>query len=1066
MDPFLRAVLQQTGRQEEATEGERSFLENISEAFRRGGEGVMADVAVYEALHNPDTEDVTGAIYARNSIRQQNALDPVTGKYLVGLTYKAATTAGQMIESAKRATVGSVLGAVVGGTVGLVGGALIPTVGEEAATTAGGVVAGAKLGASISGKGSAGLFMYKQGVGSMYADMVEDGIDPQVASIAAHIGGLPYAALELAQFRTLGKPMKNVLTGKMKSLMQARALNAVGHGVLTYAKTLTAETLQEGAQELVQIATEKAAKSYEEGGVTLDREFFDATIKRMLNVGIESLEAFALLPVPGASLEAGVAYVATQQDVQSQAAIDKVDSETKVTATTATDPEAQLILALRSKLTEAQDISALQEGEAYSNYKRRVERRGEVAMSPEDYSVRYRTNKMFREQEQARHEERRQRLGKELGAIRSESNFQNYVQRFKSHLKGKTYTDLGIGPLEGTLPLQTFELLGQQIVTATDKLQNAEAARLLESLTNIFYRGGKFQKSDWKVARKIWGPNTVKMIKTLSQNVKVESHPIRSFNDFLRSVASSMDLSHALRQNKFMMGKPKTFIKALAQSARVLKGGPKVAEIINKELISPVTNPSGQIALKAGLAYEQVDGGFELGSESFPSTAAKNIPGVERSSAAFTTAGNVSRFTAFAEIYNANKGALSDKELQDIAHILNIMTGIGDTSLLGDHASTINSIFFAPRNFFASVQVWTELFNPHLSGVARKFLAFNLIKWASINIGMLSGLSMVPGVKVEDDPDSTDYGKVVIGKTHIDFWGGQLSIARTIRRLITGVRTTAGGVKVDAPMIETISRFLQSKLGPLPSAAIDILQKQNFVGEKREITDVDEMTALIYEKITPFFIQDLIDSIRFQGLGGAALAPLSFLGVSVQSYEPNKGTEVAITRNNIAREVLGVSWEELGPQQQNFMRKKFPEIETLEQEARFEREQRNFMNQIEKGLKKSQRKMYGAMPRDVRRELDMAKISLSGVGRRVGSNWYLNDKRYNEYQTRVEGLYKDILTKLVRSNMWPKLNQAGRVEAVKRITEELKAAARREIILRANQEDFKRIRFGVAGAAQ
>ena len=1057
-NPFLTAAEHRVSTMGGAPEGERTFLENISESFKRGQENVLADVAVYEALHTPG-EDVTGTLLARKKLQSKAALDPLEGRYLTQLTYKAANTAGQVLESAKRAAVGSIVGAAVGGISAGVASAVFPTVGEEPVAIGAGVVGGATLGAKVGGHGFGGTFMYKQGVGSMYADMLEQGIDPAVASVAAHVGGLPYAAVEMAQFKLLGAPAKRIITGKAKALIQANALKAITKGVSTYAKTFAGEWTEEMLQEMIQVATEKGAEAYQEGGLTIDKEYVDETVQRMYDVGKGAAEAFALLPVPGAMFESGVSYASAQLDSQLQKTMQSVDDVTRVAPKDVSDPQAQLFLAMRDGLREATESSDKDEKDSYARHVQRARVAGNEPMAESDYSTKFLSNKLFRQQEQARAAERSERLGKKAGDVRDTSNFANYTKNLRQALHGDEYTKLGIQPLESKLPLETFNTLRQEIL-ASNKLQPLEAFNLMEALQNVYWQGGTFKPSDWKIAKKVWSPNVVNMMQAISNISNItELHPLVGINDFMRATASSMDLSGLLRQNKFTVGKPTLFARMAAVSGKVLAGGTKTAHIINNDLIS---SDRGQAAIRYGVRVEDFGPGvsFETGSEAFPSAIAGRVPGLARTQAAYTVGGNFARVNMFGEIWEAKRGTASEKELQDLAKIVNILGGIGDAKLLGKYAHTLNSIFFAPRNFFANVQVWTELLNPATSLMARKYLAWNMVKWASINAGVLAGLSAVPGVKVDRDPRSTDFGKIVVGNTHIDFWGGQLPLFRTVYRLLSGERKTASGAVVSASAKDTIIRFFQSKLGPLPAAALDMWKGETFWGEERSISDVDDITAEIWEKLTPFFIQDVVDAVRYEGAKGLAFAPLSFMGASAQSYPMTKSTEVSLRKNELSLEVFHAKWDELGPDGQKYMRAKFPEITLMEREATYERERGYFMDTIEKNIKASQKRVWSALPKDAQQEFEALKLNVSGVSKRVATNWYLNDKRYQEYEKLVMDSYKVVLPRLMRSAMWQRMNPLGRAEAIKRVTEELKEGARRTIIMKAKRDDLQRIRYG------
>ena len=179
------------------------FFGKIAESFERGQTRVLADLGVYRAL-TEKPEDIEGALNVRGKLTRQEVLNPIESNWLSDVIYASSTTAGQMWEATKKAGKGAVIGAGVGGIAGAVIGAFIPTIGEEPVT----IGAGAKIGAKLFAYESAALFSYRQGVGSMYAELIEQGTDPELANKVASIAGIPYALLEVAQLSHLAPGVK------------------------------------------------------------------------------------------------------------------------------------------------------------------------------------------------------------------------------------------------------------------------------------------------------------------------------------------------------------------------------------------------------------------------------------------------------------------------------------------------------------------------------------------------------------------------------------------------------------------------------------------------------------------------------------------------------------------------------------------------------------------------------------------------------------------------------------------------------------------------------------------
>lgn len=1032
---------------ESALEGERGFLDKVAESFSRGREDILADVAVSNALMNPDKEDLTGVVIAQKKLRDKDLVDPIEGRYIMELLYKSAGTAGVLFETAKRALVGGIAEGAVGAAVGSV----VPGIG-----TAAGAVAGWSAGTFV---GSAS-FMYRQGVGAMYTDMIDQGIDPDTARTAAFLGSVPYAIAGTLPLKVLGGPFKRIVTGTVTPAIEDAALTAVRKGVGTYVRGLSGLIGAAELQTIATIATEKAAKSYQEGGVTVDQEFLHDTVKQLVDTFVQSAEGGVLLPIPGAVAEGFVHKALYRVNREVADAISKSDAINTVRPSDISDPQMKFTYGILEKLKKTFGVDEDAESAAYNKH---VERATEAGKSPDSFiafQLRRRSKAAWKKQDVTRSEERVERLGRKAGEIRATVDPRKYVDTLNAMLKKEgAYTRLGIEPLQDIIPIEVFDAVTSEIVS-NKALKNMEARNLADAIKGVYYEGKQFRPGELKLARRALNPNLANALEGLSElNEGGALKAIKDFNDLFKTALSSGDISRLLRQEKFAVGQPRVWAKGAAMSGRILLMKEKEFALWDKQLR---TDLDVQVGQAHGLELQQVGGGYALGSEFYPSKLLHNIPGMSVTERAFVGGGNYFRAERWKEIYNSVKGHASPKDLDALAHVINITGGIGDAKILKQYAPYLNSLAFSPKTFFGNVQSFTELFRPDKLGkMAWKYLAYSWVKFLSINAGMLAAISNVPGVKVERDYRSTDFGKIQIGNTHIDFWGGYLPMARTLTRLASGQRKTAGGDIVDADAKDTIARFLQQKMGPIPATILDLWRGETGVGEKRDIRNVDDLTQEIYTKLTPLFVQDLLDAIRYQGLSvpTAAVGSLSFLGAATSTYPMTKGTEVALRRNSLSQEAFGAKWSDLGPDGQAYLREKFPEIPEMEMQARFERDNGHFMQTIEKNILRSQKKMYQGMPKDVRDELDGLGLTLSGVNKRIGTNWYLNDARYEEYEGAVLEDYKTILPKLIRSAEWGKLTPAIKAELIKKVTEELKDGERQEIILKANVTDLQRINY-------
>jgi len=983
---------------------ERGFLDKVVESFRRGNKSTLSRLGVFQALRNPE-EDLQGALYTHRKIRIKEILDPIEDNFLFNLVYKSSKTTGQLIEAVKRSGVVGIGGAIVGGIGGAVVGVVAPTVSEEAPL----IGAGARIGFKLAATEAAALFSYEEGVGGMYADMIEQGIDHKTASTVSHIAGIPYSLIEVLQLKTL---TPNIKKGAQE-VVQKGTMKVVSKFAKKYAGNLTKEVVEEMAQEVTQIVAEDTAAYLDKKGVKVDKGYIEDRIKRVLNVAKEATQGFALLPIPGAAMETSLAVANSEVNAEIEQAKSEADSKSQIRPEDLNSPISKFTAAINNSIDT------------------------------------------YESQEKIRKKERGRRLSAGEEAVKKEGNWR---QNFKRELKGE-YVKLGIEPLQEVIPTEFYESLDQELKT-TDKITRIEAVNLGDALEKLYRKGEILRPHEIKYARKMWGDEFANTLEQLSDTVSNKGMTLADYLALPKVTSASMDLSRTLRQNVLLsFGKPGLWAKGVANDVRLLASDENVARTLENNLYVELSN-AGDLINKTGLRINKwgKNVGYKEGSERFGSKLAKLIPGIQRSERAYSVGGNLIRMQYLKQIAHKRQGVpTTDKQWADIGHVFNIITGEGDPKTFGRYAPTLNAVFFAPRLLQARIRAITDLFNPNLSWAARKILAYHVVSFITGNMAILAMMSAVPGVEIERDYRSTDFGKIKIGKQRIDFWGGYLPLVRFVLRMADPTIKTQSGRIIEGERQDTIWSFLQSKLGPAPAFLLDLMRGQTFYGDYVGL-DADSLSQQFYQRFTPFFIQDIADALQYQGLyAGMRAAPLAFFGAGVQTYPTSKTTEVLQKKNLLSMQVLGDRWDNLGPEVQKYMRDEFPEIEQAERQAAYDRSNFSFLEKIGNEREKTIQRMTKAMPSDVRDELELLNLKPGGISKVISSDWYLNEKRFKEYETKVTLAYKKVLTKLVRSPKWNVVPSSIKVKLLTEVMNEIKNAVRANIVANANKEDVIRI---------
>ena len=149
-------------------------------------------------------------------------------------------------------------------------------------------------------------------------------IDPGIARAASFGIGVINGAIEVAQIKMLVKTIPGLNNILSKALIETVADKTVKEKLISlasaYAKTVTAETGQEVAQESTNIVFEELAKRVNNNlkGTKLDPATVDAVVQRLYDTAVESAQAFSVFVAPGSVMKAGVTLMPTRQATTQQ----------------------------------------------------------------------------------------------------------------------------------------------------------------------------------------------------------------------------------------------------------------------------------------------------------------------------------------------------------------------------------------------------------------------------------------------------------------------------------------------------------------------------------------------------------------------------------------------------------------------------------------------------------------------------------------------------------------------------------------------------------------------------
>jgi hypothetical protein len=437
-------------------------------------------------------------------------------------------------------------------------------------------------------------------------------------------------------------------------------------------------------------------------------------------------------------------------------------------------------------------------------------------------------------------------------------------------------------------------------VGRSPKLDFYEKITANDGLQKLF--SGKIpQQSQLSLLEDIFGSDLIKAVQSKrSVSQKLGSIVLDTIN-IPRSLITSIDMSAPLRQGVLLtVTKPKQSIPA----AKEMFVDFFSEKNFNQWLDDIPNNPMYQ-RMKDSKLYianpNKISGGLGAREESFMSNLAERIPVVgslvKASSRAYIGYLNKLRvdvFTNMAQKFE-QEGIADPENLKSLANFVNSATGRGDLGNLNRVAAQLNATFFSPRLIASRVNFLNPVWYAKQTPAVRKEAIKTFAEFVGIGSTVLT-LAKLGGADVETDPRSSDFGKIRVGDTRWDIWGGFQQWVRVFSQLASGERKTAKGdiMELSEKKFPFDSRFDVAlnfglgKLAPVPGLAVELMKGQKLFGD--DLT----LTGEIAENSIPLYLQDMDDAIK--DLGPEALFTVgvpAFFGVGTQSYSQKRGSRLS-----------------------------------------------------------------------------------------------------------------------------------------------------------------------------
>lgn len=418
-----------------------------------------------------------------------------------------------------------------------------------------------------------------------------------------------------------------------------------------------------------------------------------------------------------------------------------------------------------------------------------------------------------------------------------------------------------------------------------------------------------------------------------------------------RVLKATWDLSFIARQGIMQAyGRPKEWGAAFAKNIQAF-ASEEVATAVDRQILM---GPFAKARMEAGLEYVDRFGAMAAREETYITGWAGKIPGVKQSERAYITTGNKLRadvfdstvrgwlpeelrgqtFNSLDELVQAT--GKSKEDFQRLANWINITTGRGVSGgaagrFFRSNNQWLNAAFFAPRFAVSRFEVpVTALVDAIRTPSLRVPIARDLGGFMGGTFLMLQLADQIPGVDVEWDPRSSDFGKIRVGPTRLDFLGGFRPIVGLAAQLSTGKKKAESGSLYKVSPLEVLGDFLLTKLapgvaeigaqtagwtpglsGPSDTQHTPLKAWPHLPLLPKEMQgEWEQRVAHAAMQFLPFLGPDLVNAYKEQGVMGAAIAlPTSIFGGSVNTYTSPNDVQDAVAREKYS----GKAYADLSP---------------------------------------------------------------------------------------------------------------------------------------------------------
>jgi hypothetical protein len=431
--------------------------------------------------------------------------------------------------------------------------------------------------------------------------------------------------------------------------------------------------------------------------------------------------------------------------------------------------------------------------------------------------------------------------------------------------------------------------------------------------------------SEIALLERVFPPADVKKAVQLAKGERSKWEVWKDVLQIPRTMQSSGDISGLFRQALPVLTRhPTMWAEAIPESLK----GAWSQERFDKWMADLRQKPGFVESTDAGVQYSKTGESFHGGKvveEAYGSQLAEKLPIVGHSARQYTAFLDDLRLKLWNHLLpgveadalkaagkrsfgklTPNRGLDPEEALgrahADLARYVNSMTGRGPMPWkLKEAAPLLNAIFFSPRLLSSRFDL---LLSPatymRASPKVRRQAVRSMFQTVATGMGVLYAANQIPGWQVGLNPTSSDFGRIKIGDTRIDIWGGFQPIVKLFAQVKTGKITSSVtgeeeklgsgkyGSKTD---LSILMKFMREKLSPNASFVVDLADEQNVIGQpfkwKNQLW-----------RMAPMLAHDIYETQVYAGPKAPAgvVGGLGALGFSTMTYGSKKARKTLSPR--------------------------------------------------------------------------------------------------------------------------------------------------------------------------